>query len=169
VLITPRELEIHRIVISKAYAPGELNYHGAEFRQVIPLRVNAVAELVAKEINIRGRLETKLEAVCDRCLGPAEIRVDRNFDLFYRPMSAIARDAEEVEIPRDDLEVGFYSGEGVELADILTEQVILSVPMKVICTPDCQGLCPICGANRNFEDCHCSTQTVNPPFISLEE
>lgn len=167
-LITPRELEIHRIVISKAYAPGELNYRGAEFRQGIPLQVNAVAELVAKEIHIRGRLETQLEAVCDRCLGPAEICVDRNFDLFYRPMSAIARE-EEVKIPRDELEVGFYSGEGVELADVLTEQVILSVPMKIICRPDCQGLCPSCGANRNSEDCHCSTPTVNPPFISLEE
>jgi uncharacterized protein len=168
VLITPRELEIHRIVISKAYGPGGLDYHGAEFRQVIPLQVNAVAELVAKEIHIRGRLQTKLEAVCDRCLGPVEIWVDRNFDLFYRPMSAIARE-EEIEIPRDELDVGFYSGEGVELTDVLSEQVILSVPMKLICGPDCQGLCPICGANRNFEDCHCPAPAVNLPFISLEE
>jgi uncharacterized protein len=168
VLITPRELEIHRIVISKTYAPGKLDYHGAEFRQVIPLQVNAVAELVAEEIHIRGRLETRLEAVCDRCLGRVEIRVDHNLDLFYRPMSTIARE-EEVEIPRDELEVGFYSGEGIELADVLSEQVILSVPMKLICGPDCQGLCPICGANRNVEDCHCPTPTVNSPFISLEE
>jgi uncharacterized protein len=166
VLITPQELEIHRIVISKAYAPGELDYHGAEFRQVAPLKANIVAELVGNEIHLKGHLKTKLGASCDRCLGPVEIRVDHDLDLFYRPLTTIARE-EDVEIPRGELEVGFYSGEGIELADVLSEQVILSVPMKVICGPDCQGLCPTCGANRNIEDCHCATRAVDSPFSSL--
>jgi uncharacterized protein len=166
VLITPQELEIHRIVISKAYAPGELDYRGAEFRQVAPLRVNAVAELVENEIRIEGHLNTTLEAACDRCLGPVEIRVNRDLDLFYRPTSTIARE-EEIEIPTDELEVGFYSGEGIELADVLSEQVILSVPMKVICGPGCRGLCPICGVNRNTEGCHCPAPAIDSPFSPL--
>jgi uncharacterized protein len=153
VLITPQELEIHRIVISKAFASGELDYHGAEFRQVAPLQAEASAELVGSEIRIKGHLYTRLEVSCDRCLGSVEIPLDRDFDLFYRPLGTIAH--EEAEISRDELEVGFYPGDGVELNDVLTEQVILSVPMKVVCAPECQGLCPVCGANRNREVCHC--------------
>jgi uncharacterized protein len=166
VLITPQELEIHRIVISKAYAPRELDYRGAEFRQVRPLEIKVVAELVANEIHLKGHLKTTLEASCDRCLGRVEMPVNRDLDLFYRPMSTIARE-EEVEISPGELDIGFYSGEGIELEDVLSEQVILSVPMKLICRPECQGLCPTCGANRNIQDCHCPATAVDSSFSSL--
>jgi uncharacterized protein len=167
VLITLEELEIHRIVVSKTYAPGDLDYHGAEFRQLKPLRVGAVAERVGSEIRVRGHLETVLGASCDRCLGPVEIPVERDFDVYYRPLSTIARE-EEVEVSEDELNVGFFSGDGVELADVITEVVILSVPMKLVCGPDCQGLCPVCGANRNVEECHCPQPKADSPFAALK-
>jgi len=166
VLITPQVLEIHRVVVSKTYAPGELDYRGAEFRQVKPLKVGVVAELEGGEIRIRGHLETTLGASCDRCLGSAEIAIDRDFDLFYRPVSTIAR-AEEIEVPDEELEVGFYPGDGVELDDAITEQVILAVPMKVVCGPDCRGLCPNCGANWNRERCDCPRREADSPFAVL--
>jgi uncharacterized protein len=168
VLIVPQELEIHPVVISKDYAPGQLDFQGAEFHQLTPLHVEAVARLSGlADIRVKGHLATKLAASCDRCVGPVEIDVNRDFDLLYWPMSSIARD-EEIEISRDDLDVGFYPGPGVELRDVLTEQVILSVPMKVICSPDCRGLCPVCGANRNLEACHCPMPSVDSPFSSLK-
>ena len=166
VLITLQELELHRIVVSKTYAPGALDYRGAEFRQATPLTVNAVAELVGAEMRIRGRLETRLEAACDRCLGPVEFPVVRDFDLVYRSVKTIARE-EEIEISEDELEVGFYHGEGITLADVLTEQVILSLPMKIICRSECLGLCPTCGVDRNREVCECPLPKEGSPFASL--
>ena len=166
--ITLEELALRRIVVSKTYASGALDYHGAEFRQVAPLKVDAVAELVGSEIRIRGHLGTGLEACCDRCLVQVGIPVERDFDLFYRPLQAIARE-EEIEIPADELEVGFFSGDGIELADVVREQVILSVPMKVVCRDECQGLCPVCGANRNVVACHCVPPPQQSPFASLKE
>ncbi len=166
-LITLEELELHRIVVSKTYAAGALNYHGAEFRQRGLLKVDAMAELLGSQIRIQGHLGTHLEACCDRCLGPVEIAVDRDFDLFYRPVKSIARE-EEIEVPKDELEVGFYSGEGIALADVVTEQVILSVPMKVVCRAECLGLCPGCGADRNREVCQCPVPQHDSPFASLK-
>jgi len=168
VRITVEELELHPIVVSKTYAPGTLDYHGADFRQVAPAKVDAVAELVGSEIRIRGRVGTSLEVCCDRCLVSVTIPVEQDFDLSYRPVSTIAR-AEEVELPEDELEVGFFSGDGIELADVVTEQVILSVPMKVVCRTDCRGLCPVCGANLNFEKCGCPPTQENSPFSILKE
>lgn len=165
--ITLDELELRRIVISKTYESGVLDYRGAEFRQVAPLNIEAVADLLGDEIHIRGHFATRLEATCDRCLGPVDMPVSREFDLFYRPVRSIARE-EEVEIPRDELEIGFYSGDGIELADVATEQVILSVPMKRVCEADCRGLCPICGANLNVEQCNCPPPRDESPFASLK-
>ena len=162
--ITLGELELHRIVVSKTYASRALDYHGADFRQAAPLKVEAVAELVGSEVRIRGHLGTRLEACCDRCLGSVAIPVEEEFDLFYRPVSTIARE-EEVELPEDELEVGFLSGDGTELADVVTEQVILAVPMKVVCQTDCRGLCPVCGANLNFEKCACRPPGRTHPFL----
>jgi uncharacterized protein len=145
-----------------------LDFHGAEFRQTAPLHFKAKAELLAAEIRIRGSLATRLEASCDRCLGPVEIPVKSDFDLFYRPLQSIAKE-EEIEVPTEELDVGFYSGDGLELADVATEQVILSVPMKVVCGAECQGLCPVCRANRNLVRCNCAPPPQDSPFASLKE
>ncbi len=167
-LITPQELELHRIIISKTYAAGALDFHSAEFKQRGPLKTEAVAELVGDEIRIRGHLGTHIEACCDRCLAPVDFPIERDFDLSYRPVKSIAR-GEEIEISEDELEVGFYSGNGIALADIVAEQVILAVPMKIICQANCLGLCPVCGVNRNLEVCGCLGPRPDYPFASLKE
>ena len=166
VRITLAELELDRVITSKEYSQGDLDYGGVEFKQTSPLKINVVAELVGAEIRIRGHLATRLQASCDRCLGAVDLPVDRDFDLFYRPLKTIAKE-EEVEIPAEELEIGFYSGDGIELADVATEQVILSVPMKVVCGTECRGLCPVCGANRNIVQCTCSAPEQDSPFASL--
>jgi uncharacterized protein len=168
VRITLAELEFHRIIASENYAPGSLDYHEAGFRQTAPVQLNATAELLGSEIRIKGHLATSMEASCDRCLVPVEIPVSSNFDLFYRPMQSIAKE-EEVEIAPEELEIGFYSGDGIELADVATEQVILSLPMKVICSTECRGLCPVCRANLNLTHCDCAPSQQSSPFASLKE
>ena len=166
--ITLQELELHRITVSKTYLPGRLDYHETKFRQVAPLTVNGTAELAGKEIRICGHVSTCLEATCDRCLEQVQLPVELDFDLPYRPMEEIARE-EEVEIGENELQVGFFSGEGVNLGDVVKEQVILSLPMKVVCRPECLGLCPVCGVNRNIDHCSCSEQHEDSPFAFLKK
>jgi uncharacterized protein len=165
-LITPEELALHSVTIDKAYPVGDLDRRSGGFRQVADLRLHALAELVGSEIRIRGRFGTRLQVECDRCGAPVELPLDEKFDLYYRPLSTISHE-EDVEIPADELEVGFYSGEGVEISDLVKEQVILALPMKILCGPDCQGLCPVCGANLNVERCQCRPVRNASPFAGL--
>ncbi|HEY6290752.1 MAG TPA: DUF177 domain-containing protein [Terriglobia bacterium] len=165
-LISVEELKLHPVSVSETYPTGALDYHTTEFRQSGNLKVHGVAELVGQEIRFRGRLGTRVHATCDRCLGPVDLPVDCDFDLTYRPMSTIARD-EEIEVRADELGVGFYSGLGIEVADVVTEQVNLFMPMQVVCSPDCRGLCPTCGANRNLEACRCAEARHESPFAAL--
>ena len=166
--ITLAELKFHPITVSESYEPGALNFQGADFRQTAPVKLNATAELLGTEIRILGNLSTRLEFNCDRCLRPVEIPVRCDFDLFYRPAESIAKE-EEIEVPTDEMEIGFYSEDGIDLADVATEQVILAVPMKVVCSDECRGLCPVCRANRNLTDCECAPPRLDSPFASLQD
>ncbi len=161
-----KELALHKIRIRKSYAPGTLDFHSGEFRQVQPLDVRATAELLEGEIRISGALHTRLEQVCARCLDTVHEEVSRDFDLYYRPMATIPRE-EEVRLKLDETEIAFFRGDGLFLTDVLAEQVLLALPMKVICRSDCRGLCPHCGANLNTDECRCETHAADPRLAPL--
>jgi uncharacterized protein len=160
------ELAIHKLRLRQSFAPGTVDYHTTEFRQVDPLVVRVNAEALEGQIRINGELHTRLELVCARCLEPVVEEVSRDFDLFYRPMTSMS-DAEEERLKLDDTEIAFFEGEGLFLADVLAEQVLLALPMKVICRSDCRGLCPHCGGNLNTDECRCETHAGDPRLAPL--
>ena len=132
-----KDLAVRKQVIRKTYAPGSIDYHASEMKQVGPLEVNATAELFDSDIRIDGHLETKVELSCARCLEPVVEDVHRDFDLSYAPLPKQSKPEEE-RLKDDDADVGFYKGDGLFLTDVLTEQVLLAVPMKAICRSDCR-------------------------------
>jgi uncharacterized protein len=94
--------------------------------------------------------------------------LDTGFDLFYRPVATIARD-EEIEIDEGEAEIGFYEDGGLELEDILREQILLALPMQRVCSEDCKGICPVCGKNRNQSGCDCHPHTVDDRWGALRK
>jgi len=161
-----KDLAIRKLRIRQSYAPASVDYHASEVKQVAPLEVTATAELLEGQIRIEGQLETKIEMVCARCLETVVEEVSRNFDLFYAPMPKDTKHKED-RLKDDDTEIGFFEGDGLFLADVLREQVLLALPLKVICRSDCRGLCPNCGANLNHEECRCETHATDPRLAPL--
>jgi uncharacterized protein len=152
-----KELELRKVRFEETFAPGQIDFSGEDLVQRTPLEAKGVAELLENtggEVRIGGRFTVEMEAECDRCLQRSHLPLDTRFDLFYRPMSFIARD-EEIEIDEGEAEIGFYEGDGIELEDILREQVLLALPMQRVCSETCQGICPVCGGNRNETACQC--------------
>lgn len=168
--IALKELAIQPIVISQALEPGVVDLRSPDFRQSGPLTVEAVASLVSEEIRIQGRLAVRIDTECSRCLERMPIAVEKEFDLFYRAhksRSPVKRD-EEIELKRPELDVGFYVGVGLEFNDALREQILIEMPMKPVCNPACQGLCPQCGVNLNTSYCSCSRENVDPRWTGLK-
>jgi uncharacterized protein len=64
--------------------------------------------------------------------------------------------------------VDYYTGEVVNLENILREQVLLTLPLKPLCSETCQGICPRCGADLNRETCQCSEEESDSPFAILK-
>jgi len=165
--LSVQELQLRKVRIEETFRPGMIEFFDQQLRQATPLEVGGAAELTAAtmEIRVKGHLRVSMEAECDRCLEVASFPIDTDFDLVYRPTSRTS--AEEVIVAEDEIEVGFYRGAGLELADVLREQVLLSLPMQRICREDCKGICPLCGQNRNVVACNCHPALIDDRWSGL--
>ena len=171
-----KELELHPIDFEEEFRPGVIDF-GADLRQRSPLRASGRAQLVEerhgkheriKDIRITGDLATTVELDCARCLEPAVQKVSRSFDLLYRPLGSDAGRA-ELSVTAAEAEIGYYQGEGLLLEDALLEQVLLDLPLKVMCREECKGLCPHCGTNLNNNQCSCEEPLEDPRWSALKE
>lgn len=128
------------------------------------------AELLDREgvrtIRVRGRIKASVGHACDLCLKDLQLDFDTKFDLFFYPMEMI-EDGGEAAISRDQTEVGFYTGDGVGLADVIREQLLLWLPVRSVCSSDCKGLCPSCGIDRNSGQCDCEQSFEDPRWDGL--
>lgn len=163
------ELEHHPILFDVNYAPGEIGF-SEEITQDGGLHAVGQAELLRNtlgEVRIRGHVKVQLGTACDRCLEPAAIPVDNDFDLFYRPVQKSSHHA-EVHLEEGEIEISFYEGDSLALRDALREHILLSLPMQVVCSPKCKGLCPECGANLNDAPCGCAAKRADQRWSALK-
>lgn len=164
-----KEMEIRKVRFDETFEPGKIDFSEAELRQISPIHAQGQAkslENTGGEIRIEGRFSGVLEADCDRCLGLAVFKLDNSFDLFYRP-PPLDLDADEIKIDAGEAEIGFYEGLGLELEDVIKEQVLLFLPMQRICREDCKGICPVCGRNRNEVSCDCHEKPADDRWGAL--
>lgn len=118
-------------------------------------------------VRLAGRVTTTLGLECGRCLEPYALPVEGVFDLQYVPLADAGEFAER-EIGDDDMSVAFYEEETIDLRQLVDEQCYLALPMKPLCRPDCQGLCPDCGTNLNQGVCGCTRVWVDPRLDVLK-
>jgi len=171
-----KELELHPLDFEEEFQPNVIDF-GGEAHQRTPLKAVGRAEVVEehhgkhqiiKDLRLRGRLSTGLELQCARCLEPVEQDVAREFELLYRPLGADAG-RDELSVTDAEAEIGYYQGDGILLEDVLREQVLLALPLKITCRADCKGLCPHCGKNLNQEQCSCSVPMEDPRWAALKD
>jgi uncharacterized protein len=169
--IKTKELELRKLEFDENFHPGVVDL-GPDTRQKTPLRASGRAELiregrggrdVIEDIRLVGSMSTQVEVRCARCLDPVERDVTESFDLIYRPQGVDAA-GNEIAISEAETEIGYYRGEGLLLEDVLKEQILLALPVKLVCASDCKGLCPHCGKNLN-----CVITIADPRWAPLED
>ena len=121
------------------------------------------------EVQLEGSLKAMVEFDCDRCLKVLSLPIDQTFDLVYIPPLKPSGAHDEKELGNDDLSVGFYQGQAIDLDDVVREQVELALPMSRLCKEDCLGLCQQCGADLNEGACQCDGRESDPRWEALKE
>lgn len=120
------------------------------------------AQNVGGKIYVKGRVISQVNLICSRCLTPFSIPIDTSFEETYYAAGTISP---------DDLEESgrVYHGDQIDLSELIIESLILTLPMKPVCHPDCKGLCPSCGCNRNTGQCDCGPPAPDPRLAVLDD
>lgn len=107
---------------------------------------------------LKGKLRSVTAHQCSRCLAPVEIPLEVD---VHEEFSRLSNQADE--------DIHYFYGDNIDIAEVLRENVILSLPAKTLCSPDCRGLCPYCGADLNQVSCDCKPQSGDPRLAVLEK
>jgi uncharacterized protein len=175
-LITLPELEREPVSFDISLPPGAIDF-GDEALQISPLAVQGNAELlrehrgpkeVVADIRTRAHWSGNFEVPCARCLEPVRHELTGDFDLLFRPLGIDAGPSDRA-LGTPDTEIGYYQEGGLVLEDVLREQVLLSLPARTLCGPDCKGLCPHCGHNLNTDLCNCEDPSSDPRWSALSD
>jgi len=113
------------------------------------------------EIVVRGTVRGDLRQECRRCLEPVPGSLSQELTMVFAPSDSEGRE--------DDGDVRPLAAHAAELdlSDPVREEVILAIEAFVVCDPDCKGLCPRCGVNRNTETCSCTSEESDPRWDAL--
>lgn len=140
----------------------DLELDGVNF--IIPVTAKLRLFRQIDKIFINGELTVATELECARCLKPISMILRGTLENQYRPMPKMPVDL------LDDIGIGYYSGEYIELSEDIRESLLLEIPFRVLCSEDCKGLCPKCGQNLNQKECDCQLEheeTLNSKFTLL--
>jgi len=115
---------------------------------------------------IKGSFSGQVDICCSRCLENTKLPIGSDF--AYTLVPAKAEKSEDLELKPEELEISFYQGDFIDLTAIICEQIILQIPMKVLCSEDCKGLCQHCGINLNKASCNCSSDVMDSRLAVLK-
>nr|PZN44722.1 MAG: DUF177 domain-containing protein [Bacillota bacterium] len=146
--------------------PGDL---GADVLGV-PGPLTGTAEVVGTEEGalVQFRLQGEVELACGRCLQPYRFSVHLTFAEEFRT-GPVAVGSAELEAADDGSTFVVVADGLIPVAEVVRQHLLLALPMKPLCRPDCAGLCPGCGVNLNEEPCRCEPEAGDPRLAVLRK
>ncbi len=111
-------------------------------------------------ILVAADLEMTVALTCSRCLEELTYPLHLHFDEEFKPTVDVITGVELPE-PEDETEFTIDANHILDLTNAVREYALLALPMRPLCSENCQGLCPKCGQNLNKGKCDCSTAQVD--------
>lgn len=125
------------------------------------VQIDGVLESLVDGVLLRGTLSVQATQQCATCLeqiAPVTISADVA-ELYSEPSSAVQD---------DDVEPGYQISDAmIDVDALLRDGLAQATPSAPKCRPDCAGLCPTCGINRNHESCDCDDVVVDDRWSAL--
>ncbi len=162
-----------KIVLSDITEEGldldfEETFASGPLRLLSPVKARLRIDKVGSEVLARGEVRSDIELQCSRCLSMFSKDIIVDINVVYHPLEELTGE-EKHEIKEDELDMGFYKGDELDVYDLVQEQIMLSVPMKPLCNETCRGLCPKCGADLNITKCSCEQKEPDPRLEVLRK
>jgi uncharacterized protein len=127
--------------------------------EAMAVRLEGEIRSVGERFAVSGEARAHGRISCGRCLKPVAWDSTSSFSMEVAMVEAAPLDA-EVALDDGDLDVVFLEEPCLDLEELAVEQIMLELPIRVLCTEDCAGLCPSCGADLNEGGaCGCEPDT----------
>ncbi len=127
--ISDKKIRIEEDIPAKAW---EMDSAEVSFNNSVHIDCECVK--INQEIVVEAKITTQRDASCSRCLNRSSHNLTQNFKRSYSLQNI---------------------GEHLDLSQDMREEILLNFPMKVLCAPDCKGICTGCGVNLNIDKCKC--------------
>lgn len=125
-----------------------------------PVQLEGQVYNVDDDVLVDVEYKVELKYSCDRCLKDVTRTVE----------GRIIRDLHDEDHDESDHEtMQILIDHELDLQFVLQEELLLNMPMQVLCDPDCQGLCPVCGADLNTDPCDCDSEKIDPRLEGLKD
>lgn len=129
-------------------------------KEPVVLRIRNLGD---RKLYMEGKAKFALSIPCDRCLEPVvcpfDLDIDQGLDM---------KQTEEERVESLD-EQPYVSGYNLDVDQLLSNELLLNLPMKVLCSDDCQGICNRCGANLNHGTCSCDQSSPDPRMSVIQD
>jgi len=133
-----------------------------------PVQAQLNIKKVGTEVVVSGNILTDVELQCSRCLKDFTSKLSFPFEAIFHPVEQL-KEEEKHELNVEELDMGFYSKDELDLFDLIKEQIMLNLPMKPLCNELCKGICLQCGADLNTGDCGCSEKEMDTRLVALRK
>ncbi len=129
---------------------------GDQLRFSSPVWVSGRMVGIEDRIELEGEIKAELLSTCVRCLKEARLPLNIPFTEIYLR-------EEDPEEP----DAFLYEASAVDLDQMVLGNIVMNLPVQLLCKPDCKGLCPTCGKDLNLGPCDCDRSPVNEAFAAL--
>lgn len=146
---------------------AEWSATGDGLRVAAPLRGYVRFLRIGNGVLVTGQLETVVQLTCSRCLSEYLLPLHLDLEEEFRPTIDIVTGAWLEQEPDQDQANLIDQHHTLDLTEVIRQDIWLNLPPSPVCRPDCQGLCPQCGQNRNEGSCTCPTEAIDPRWASL--
>lgn len=151
----------------KFEAPIEMNIFSSTFGEYpivekSPVNLN-ITHSKNRKLQITGDFHLVLEIPCDRCLDPVaypfDLSIEKELDMNESDEQRTQDLDEQVDVQDNVLDVDM----------LVRGELIVNMPMKVLCREDCKGICNKCGTNLNHGSCNCDVTVPDPRMAAISD
>jgi len=134
-----------------------------------PIQIKAHLARDQDRIRLTGDYRAEVMGHCDLCLGQIPLIMAGKLDLVLCSEDEDKPEQWDLELNLDAQDQDYYQGDKIEVQRYFQDQLILDLPPKLLCSPECRGLCARCGADLNHEPCRCDGIDPSNPFLLLKD
>lgn len=145
------------------FTQDEYECDGQSYRIVKNEPVHLVFSNIGKgKAKVNGQCAFSFAMQCDRCLKDVTTEIELNFEYEVKsPETEMTEEEKE--------EQSFMKGYQFDADEVINNEILMKWPMKVLCSDDCKGICPVCGNNLNDGDCGCDSFVPDPRLAKIKD